>query len=275
MPNPPLDASGAYRYPSWSPDSQKIAFVHSDVDFASQDSSRYLYVLDATSPQEQKLADLRPLADVSIFESVSYGLSWSPDGQEITFIANYPGSHTLYRLNVESGVTSVITQQYNPSSTVWTPDGQWILFNSSERSPQENIYRIRPDGSDLQPLLQSEGWFISGKIYLSPDGQRIAFWGFDSGGENLPVEWQFHLYSMRVDGSDLHELAAVGNLFFGPVWSPDSSQIAFTDDCEGEPNNEFYRCLYRVNAAGGELELLKEGGIYHNDTLGWALAPGF
>ena len=52
----------------------------------------------------------------------------------------------------------------------WSPDGQWIAFHSI-RGKDQYLWKIRPDGSDLQQLSP-----LADAIYpaWSPDGSRIA-----------------------------------------------------------------------------------------------------
>ncbi|MGH9221964.1 MAG: TolB family protein, partial [Vicinamibacterales bacterium] len=54
----------------------------------------------------------------------------------------------------------------------WSPDGAWITA-FSDRSGQLHIWRIRPDGSDLEQLSTTDrGGSI---VAWSPDAKRIAY----------------------------------------------------------------------------------------------------
>ena len=52
------------------------------------------------------------------------------------------------------------------------PDGEWIYFNSS-RTGRMQIWRIRPDGSDVQHVTDSD-ITATGSPHPSPDGKHRA-----------------------------------------------------------------------------------------------------
>ncbi len=75
---------------------------------------------------------------------------------------------------------------------VWSPDGQWIAFSTGE------IFKIRPDGSDLTRL--TEGGEAKFGPSWSPDGQWIAFriiYGPDEGRG---------LWKVSADGKTIKQL---------------------------------------------------------------------
>ncbi|MDX1562368.1 MAG: PQQ-binding-like beta-propeller repeat protein, partial [Gammaproteobacteria bacterium] len=54
------------------------------------------------------------------------------------------------------------------------PDGEWVYFNS-DRAGNFDIWRVRPDGSDLEQITSDdyEDWFP----HPSPDGETLAYVG--------------------------------------------------------------------------------------------------
>jgi len=92
----------------------------------------------------------------------------------------------------------------------------WIVFTGSARYDGVNIYRVRPDGSDLQRVTTGRG-----EDYFpvwSPDGQSIAFYSEETGSDEVFV--------VNADGSDQHQVSQGGG--YGPSWSPDGEWIAYT-----------------------------------------------
>ena len=57
---------------------------------------------------------------------------------------------------------------------------------------------------------------------LSPDGQWVAF--------SMPVGRSYHLYMMRIDGSELTQLTDERSVDVQPTWSADGQWIVFTSN---------------------------------------------
>ena len=56
----------------------------------------------------------------------------------------------------------------------WSPDGNWVACFSN-RSGRLELWKIRPDGSDLQQLTEDGAGYLA----WAPDGSRIATRGRD------------------------------------------------------------------------------------------------
>ena len=89
-----------------------------------------------------------------------------------------------------------------------------IAFSSWEGSCY-NLYKMNPDGSNLERLTQSEG--NASYPSWSPDGKKIAF--------NLHKNYKDFIYIMNADGTNKIELCSGEQ----PAWSPDGSKIAFVN----------------------------------------------
>ena len=79
----------------------------------------------------------------------------------------------LYILDVATGAARKLeTGSDFDTFPTWSPRGAWIAF-TSRRDGDYEIYRIRPDGTDLERLTQSPG--NDAHPSFSPDGEWIAF----------------------------------------------------------------------------------------------------
>ncbi|KAH8648673.1 hypothetical protein BX600DRAFT_484314 [Xylariales sp. PMI_506] len=149
-------------------------------------------------------------------------------------VRNGPSGSQLYIANADgTNATALMGDQMKPFDyhASWSVDGQWIVFTSERRGAgQSDIYRIRPDGSNLETLVSSDAYEAAGT--LSPDGSKLAY-------VSTAINYTANVFvldiangiSINVTGSD----ETVGNLasphgFFRPAWSPDGSWIAMTSD---------------------------------------------
>src|ERR1043166_2423681 len=68
-----------------------------------------------------------------------------------------PAQSRLLVANADGSEEKELTSgalDYNPA---WSPDGQWIVF-TSERQGSADLYRVRPDGTDLTLLTDSPAY---------------------------------------------------------------------------------------------------------------------
>ena len=106
-------------------------------------------------------------------EVVEHEPSWSPDGSRIVFAAGEDDlSQDIYVMDADgSDVRRLTDWEGLDFLPVWSPDGRWIAFSSdrdataeqraANRSGEEmfsglSLYVMRPDGSDVTQVLESD-----------------------------------------------------------------------------------------------------------------------
>lgn len=182
--------------------------------------------------QQLLFSNQRPMRD----------LNWSPDGQRLTFTADgLIGGTGIYVMTADGSIVFARLGNGTETSPVWSPDGQWIAFDFRTNAPiRENIYKMRPDGTERQQLT-----FDVGSDYSpawSPDGDWLAFVSNRDGNAEI--------YKMRADGSQEQRLTDQKGADIAPTWSLDGKRIAFLST----QGNQQY--LYWMYADGSQVAQL-------------------
>jgi dipeptidyl aminopeptidase/acylaminoacyl peptidase len=93
-----------------------------------------LLVVDADGGEPEQLA------------AGTYGLPrLSPDGE--TILADHDG--VLYLIPLDGGPSTTVQVDGVAFGGSWSPDGAWIVFSLAPPGGRADIYRARPDGSEL------------------------------------------------------------------------------------------------------------------------------
>src|SRR5437868_6796488 len=143
--------------------------------------------------------------------------SWSPDGTRIAFVSDDGSGFSIVVLKADgSGSTTVSYDASVAGPPSWSPDGTELAFTTTNDT---DIAVAKADGSGRRLLVEDTTRDIAPS--WSPDGSQIAFFRELYGGA-------FVLYTIRPDGSGLHQLGHVqADNSTPPAWSPDGSRLVF------------------------------------------------
>tara|TARA_R110002126_G_scaffold228815_2_gene373163 strand:- start:4457 stop:5170 length:714 start_codon:yes stop_codon:yes gene_type:complete len=160
--------------------------------------------------------------------------AWSPDGKYIAYNHYNPepdedeSIYSLRLLDMETLESSLILDgfAFNPN---WSPDGQWLAFNGGD------IFKIRPDGTDLQQITNVGSAFFPS---WSPDGKTISY--SRSGSQEEVGIWYINL-----------EDSISTKFGFGSApadWAPSGQQIVY--EFLNEENSEGDNQIWTADTSG-------------------------
>jgi Tol biopolymer transport system component len=163
----------------------------------------------------------------------------SPDGRTLAYVGLEPEGENLWaKANVftipaNGGPDTRVTDTTSPADgPEYSPDGQWIYFNTEQFSAtpgHAQIARVRPDGTDLEQLTFDDevNWFP----HWSPDGAIAVYLSFPPGTEGHPADKDVKLKMVRAGRWQRPD--AVTELFGGQgtinvnSWAPTSDRFAY------------------------------------------------
>ncbi|MGF1462927.1 MAG: LpqB family beta-propeller domain-containing protein [Maricaulaceae bacterium] len=226
---------------AWAPDGRSIAFTQ--------------FVKDA-HPSPAPLPAKPEGADWAEPVKVIDRLDYRFDGRGFTD----PGATQVFIVPAEGGAPLRLTEDaYDYDGLEWTPDGAHLIAvaNRQEkaeiRDPNESeIHTLAIETGVVSPLTDRDGPDTAPSV--SPDGQFIAFTGYDDDrtGHNVT-----QLYVMDADGSNVRALTAdLERDITNPQWSADGAWIYVQFDDEGDT------VLARIAPEGGMERLASNLGGY-------------
>ena len=163
-----LDSHQGLSSPSWSPDSNSIAYIGMDNNFGTQ----FIYTISANGGVRQPFFPARQNKPES-FRGVAWGKNW------LLFVSNYSGYYEIWRLNSDgSGPLQLTNDKTEDGSPAWSPDGTKFAYYSKQANGSYQIMVMNADGTGAHKLTNAgNNW----SPVWSPDGNWIAFTS-DRGG---------------------------------------------------------------------------------------------
>jgi Tol biopolymer transport system component len=122
--------------PAWSPDGRQIAFT------SVRGGRPEVYLMRADGSIQTRLT--------TTAEGNSGLPAWSPDGKRIAFWTTRDGNAEVYIMDADG--LNPVNASRNAAMDVligWTADGTHLLFRSNRERRGFDIYRMKPDGTDV------------------------------------------------------------------------------------------------------------------------------
>jgi Tol biopolymer transport system component len=186
-------------------------------------------------PHETHFGELRMLTDGG--ENAEAYFSFA--GDRLIFQSTRPpfGCDQIFTMDLEDAGTGLAsTGDGRTTCAYFLPGDEWIVYSSTHGGDSDcppvpdhsrgyvwpiyatyDIYRARPDGSEVSKLTSVPGY--DAEATVSPQGDHIVFTSMRDG--------DLDIYSMNLDGSDVLRLTDRIGYDGGPFYSPDGTKIVY------------------------------------------------
>jgi len=195
-----------YLYPaplSWSHDGTRLVFV------SDKNNRSDLFLYDLNRKQANLIKqDLR----VNSFPA------FLPGDAEVGFVAKVDGFADIYKINLDNGELTPLTQTTNDEAYPhWSSDGKFLVFSREFQMQFDLVVKDLISGEEtrLTDTAQDEIWPL-----ILPEAKAILFVSDETGIFNL------HILDLRSGAT--HRLSKVIGGIFSPRVSPDGQRLLFS-----------------------------------------------
>ena len=125
---------------AWSPDGQKIAYAMN----TGVPQEYEIFTMDANGRNHLKISQG--------LQGIGGSVDWSPDGKSLLIHAGPFGDKDIFKIDVATGNFVQLTDGGNNAGASYSPNGQFIVFNSLRNNDQADLYIMEADGSGMRQI---------------------------------------------------------------------------------------------------------------------------
>jgi Tol biopolymer transport system component len=200
-------------YPvGYSPDGSNVLFIREKEPY---DHSGPMNVFVVRS-DGSGLVRLNPPGTTSLLD----GQSWSPDGQQVAFVASKDSAYqgqAVFVVNADGTDARRITPWSVTLRADWSPDGEWIAFDMADSEPvPRDLFLVHPDGTGLTQITSNEDNKMSFAPAWSPDSRTLLFIRREY------TEGATDLWTVNVDGTGMSQVTHRPAEYSGYRWLPET-----------------------------------------------------
>ncbi len=130
---------------AWSPDGNSIAFAMAvDTQYTFE-----IFLLDLEDLKAQPRGLSHDLTDIG------GSIAWSPDGNNLLIFAGPVAAREIYSIDVRTTAITQLTFGGNNAAGAYSPNGQYIVYNSLRNNNQADLYIMRADGHSTRQLTDN------------------------------------------------------------------------------------------------------------------------
>lgn len=213
------DNDGSFRYyqfPTWSRDSQQLAFVGLNATPQQTENAALYTAIIGDGSEAPTLNEIYNHAT-----RVPFYLYWSPDNENVTFLSSASNSQMMLQMAATNGERTQVLDIGQPLYWSWAPDGQQLLMHIDGRTAVTGrLSFLSVSGNVIeqglaygQTRFQAPAW--------SPDGSRILLAGETDTAEKgiLLTDNEGRLQEV-VEPLEENQVIAFG-------WAPTGDQFAY------------------------------------------------